>query len=91
MAHNTGLYEENPGPLWNQYESVIYERESKLLAALEKPKTLEEICSCWIIYGKLRQPKEFFEFNEKVMIGKHLEYALGQGRIVCENGRYRKT
>ncbi|MDD4356523.1 MAG: MBL fold metallo-hydrolase [Smithellaceae bacterium] len=91
VAHNTGLYEENPGPLWDQYESVIYERESKLLAALEKPKTLEAICACWIIYGKPRQPKEFFEFNEKVMIGKHLEYALSEGRIVCENGLYRRA
>lgn len=91
VAHNTGVYEENPGPLWDLYESVIYERELKLLAALEKPKTLEEICACWIIYGKPRQPKEFFEFNEKVMIGKHLEYALQKGQIVQEGGRYAKV
>lgn len=90
-AHNTGVFETNPGPLWDLYEGVIYERESKLLAALEKPKTLDEICACWIIYGKPREPKEFFEFNEKVMIGKHLEYALHTGRIVLDNGSYRRA
>lgn len=90
-AHNAGLYEENPGALWEQYENVIYDREAKLLAALERPKTLDEICACWIIYGKPRQPKEFFEFNERVMIGKHLEYGIRQGRIVQENGFYRRT
>ncbi len=87
-AHNTGIYEENPGLLWDLYEGVIHERESKLLAALNTPKTLEEICACWIIYGKPRQPKEFFEFNEKVMIGKHLEYAVQNGRIVQKGARY---
>lgn len=90
-AHNAGLYEENPGALWDQYENVIYDREAKLLAALERPKTLDEICACWIIYGKPRQPREFFEFNERVMIGKHLEYGIRQGRIFEENGFYRRT
>lgn len=90
-AHNAGVYEENPGALWDQYENVIYNREAKLLNALESPKTLEEICACWIIYGKPRQPKEFFEFNERVMIGKHLEYGIRQGKIVQEDGLYRRV
>ncbi len=39
-AHNTGLFEENPGKLWDDYENVIYEREEKILAFLEQPKTI---------------------------------------------------
>ena len=89
-AHNAGLFEENPGPLWDAYENTIYERERKLLAFLESPRTLSEICSAWIIYGKPREPKEFYEFNEQVMIGKHLEHSLRQGKIVLEDGRYRR-
>ena len=87
-AHNTGLYEVNPGMLWDQYENVIYEREKKLLTFLQKPKTLEEVCSAWLIYGRPREPKAFFEFNEQVMVGKHIENLLKRGKIVYENGCY---
>lgn len=90
-AHNNGLYEVNPGPLWTAYEKTIYEREDRLMAFLDRPRTLPEICSAWIIYGRPREPKEFYEFNEQVMIVKHLEYALRQGKIVLEDGRYRKA
>ncbi|MFO7569078.1 MAG: MBL fold metallo-hydrolase [Smithellaceae bacterium] len=87
-AHHHGLYEENPGRLWEQYENVVYERENKLIRFLEKPRTLEDIHAAWVIYGRPREPLDFYEFNEKVMIGKHLEYLLKQGRAVLEKGRY---
>lgn len=90
-SHNTGLYEENPGLLWDNYENIIYKRENKLLAFLAGPKTIEDICSAWLIYGRPREPKEFFEFNEKILIGKHLEYLLSQGKIVLEDSRYMKA
>jgi len=90
-AHNSGLYEANPGPLWKAYEDIIYERENKLLAFLDRPKTLEVICAAWLIYGRPREPREFFEFNEKVLVGKHLEYLLRLGKIALENGCYVKV
>ena len=46
--------------LWERYGEVITEREEKLLKVLEKPETLEAIVESWIIYGKPRNPKEFF-------------------------------
>jgi glyoxylase-like metal-dependent hydrolase (beta-lactamase superfamily II) len=91
VAHNAGLYEQNPGPLWEAYERTIDEREQKLLTFLDRPKTLEEICSGWIVYGKPREPKEFFEFNEKVMIGKHLEYLLRRHEIILDGNTYEKV
>jgi len=89
-AHNTGVYEHNPGKLWDDYENIIHQREEKILNYLHEPKTLEQILSAWLIYGRPREPKEMYEFNEKVLIGKHLEYLLRQGLIVLESGRYVK-
>jgi glyoxylase-like metal-dependent hydrolase (beta-lactamase superfamily II) len=89
-AHNAGVYESNPGPLWDAYENIVHERQQKLLNFVDGPKTLEEICEAWIIYGRPREPKEFFEFNEKVMIGKHLDYSLRKGQMILESGRYRR-
>ncbi|MDP2853897.1 MAG: MBL fold metallo-hydrolase [Smithellaceae bacterium] len=90
-AHNTGVYEENPGPLWDAYESIIYERDEKILNYLARPKKLTQILSAWLIYGRSREPKELYEFNEKVLILKHLEYLIRQGRIVLENDLYAKA
>jgi glyoxylase-like metal-dependent hydrolase (beta-lactamase superfamily II) len=87
-AHNTGLYEENPGKLWDNYENIIYERENKLLDFLRKPATMDEIAAAWLIYGRPRQSKEFFEFNERVLVGKHLEYLLQRGKIMLDGNHY---
>jgi hydroxyacylglutathione hydrolase len=84
-AHNMGLYEENPGILWDNYENIIYERENKLLAFLDQPKTIDEITAAWLIYGRPREPKTFFEFNERVLVGKHLDYLLRQGKIITND------
>ncbi|MCK7507315.1 MAG: MBL fold metallo-hydrolase [Desulfobacterales bacterium] len=90
-SHHTGLFEENPGRLWDDYENVIHERENKLLAFLEKPKTIAEICAAWLIYGRPREPKEMYEFNERVLVRKHLEYLQGQDKIILDDERYVKA
>jgi len=90
-SHNTGLFEENPGRLWDDYENVIHERENKLLAFLEKPKTIAEICAAWLIYGRPREPKEMYEFNERVLVRKHLEYLKGQDKIILDDEHYVKA
>jgi Zn-dependent hydrolases, including glyoxylases len=89
-SHSTGLFEENPGKLWDNYENVIYQREEKILEFLNNPKTLEKILSAWLIYGKPREPKEFFEFNERVLLGKHIEYLERRGKIMLDNNQYVK-
>jgi len=89
-SHNTGLFEENPGKLWTDYENIIYQREKRILKFLNKPKTLEEILAAWLIYGKPREPKEFFEFNERALIGKHIKYLERQGEITLNKNHYVK-
>jgi len=89
-CHEDGLFEENPGKFWDNYENAIYERERKILEFLKKPHTLEEISAAWLIYGKPRNPLEFFAFNERVLVNKHLERLEKQGQIVRDKNQYRK-
>ncbi len=89
-SHGTGLFDENPGKLWDDYENVIYLREERVLEYLNKPRTLEKILSAWLIYGKPREPREFFEFNERVLLGKHIEYLERRGKIMLDNNQYVK-
>lgn len=89
-CHDTGLFEENPGALWQRYENVIYERETMILDFLKQPRTLAEIAATWLIYGKPRKPIDFFEFNERVLVKKHLDYLIRQGKIILEDNTYEK-
>jgi glyoxylase-like metal-dependent hydrolase (beta-lactamase superfamily II) len=87
-GHETGLFEQEPGELWEEYLDVIARREDRLVDLLEEPRTLEEIVGAWIIYGKPREPKAFYEFGERAHMKKHLEDLMGQGRVFLDGDRY---
>jgi hydroxyacylglutathione hydrolase len=90
-GHETGVFEEPPNELWEKYEQVIYEREGRLLQALGHPKSLEDIVNLWLVYGRPREPRAFFEFGERALIKKHLECLERRGAVRLENGCYEKT
>ena len=87
-SHEQGIFEHEPGELWDKYLDVINIRENKLLTLLEKPKTFSEIVQACIVYRKPREPKYFFEFGEKAHMKKHIEKLLDEDRIVLEGDRY---
>jgi hydroxyacylglutathione hydrolase len=87
-GHDTGVFENPSSELWEHYEGVIYGRDSKLLEVLKRPRTMEDILGLWIMYGKPREPKAFFEFGERVLVKKHLEYLKKRGLIFEEGGHY---
>jgi glyoxylase-like metal-dependent hydrolase (beta-lactamase superfamily II) len=89
-GHETGLFEEEPGEAWDRYLSVIERREGKLLNFLEEPRTLEDIVGAWIVYGKPKEPKSFFEFGERVTMKKHLQRLMMQGVVKLEGEKYHK-
>ena len=87
-GHEQGVFEQEPGDLWDEYLNVILQREEKLLSLLGRPRNRREIIEAWIVYGKPREPKYFFEFGEWAIMQKHLERLIRQGRVVHERGRY---
>jgi glyoxylase-like metal-dependent hydrolase (beta-lactamase superfamily II) len=90
-GHESGLFVQPSEELWERYSGVIGEREAKLLDVLEKPSTLEAIVESWIVYGKPREPKEFFAFGERAHMKKHLEDLQIRGIVVKEHDRYRRS
>lgn len=88
-GHEEGLFEADPGPAWERWLGVIFEREQKLLAYLDRPRTLEEIVGQWIVYRKPREPRAFFEYGERALMQKHLERLVREGRVEELEGRFR--
>lgn len=90
-SHETGVFMEDPGELWQDFLNIIFKREDRLLEFLNKPRTLEEVVAACIVYGRPREPKAFFEFGERALMKKHLERLIRLG-IVCQEGdKYIKT
>ena len=87
-SHETGVFEETAGDLFDQYLGVIQSREDKLLDFLSRPRTMKEIVGAWIVYGRKREPKELYEFGERTNMQKHLEKLLAQDVIAFDDGRY---
>jgi hydroxyacylglutathione hydrolase len=87
-CHEKGIFIENPGTLWDDYLQVIQRREEKLLELLQSGPTMDEIVNAWIVYGKEREPREFYEFGEWANMGKHLERLAQKGVIVCKEGAF---
>lgn len=87
-GHETGIFHEPPGELWEAYLGVIWKREEKLVDFLREPRTMEEIVRAWIVYGRPRSPEAFFAFGEKAIMGKHLRRLISKGLVFEEAGRF---
>jgi glyoxylase-like metal-dependent hydrolase (beta-lactamase superfamily II) len=87
-SHETGVFEEAPADLWDEYLAVIHQREAKLLAHLEKPRTMQEIVEAWIVYRRAREPAEFYEFAERAIMQKHLEILMANSTVAIKDDRY---
>lgn len=89
-GHETGVFEETDAAVFDRYLNVIALREEKLLDFLNGPKTLDEIAEAWIVYGRPREPKGFFEYGERAIMKKHLERLIKKKIIQTEKDRYVK-
>lgn len=85
-SHEQGIFTEDPGALWDDYLRVIQGREEKLLELLQGAPTMEQIVNAWIVYGREREPREFFEFGERANMQKHLERLVKAGVVVFNGG-----
>jgi len=80
-SHEMGILEGDIAVVVEQYLDAIDRREKKLVEFLKQPRTLKEIVNHWIIYGKERTPRFFFEYGEEAMMRKHLERLLRKGLV----------
>ncbi len=87
-SHDMGVLTGDITELATAYLDVVYEREKKIVAFLDKPRTLDEIAGQWFIYKKPRQPEFFYLFGERGMTLKHLDYLIEQGRVARDGRKY---
>lgn len=90
-GHQLGIVEKDFRGLAEAYLDTIEERERKLWELLESPRSLDDIVECWVIYGRERKPRYFFELGEREMMRKHLDRLVAAGRVTKERNRYGRS
>ena len=89
-GHEHGIFEENPGQVWDDYLGVINQREQKLFDFLAEPRSLDDITQAWIVYRKPREPLAEFEMMERISMKKHADRLIRQGLVTFEEGKYHR-
>ncbi len=74
----------------SQYLNKFEQRDEKILFALKEARTLDELVSQAIIYGRFPDPKEFFLSAERIMLSKHLDILIEQNRIEFHQDKYQR-
>jgi glyoxylase-like metal-dependent hydrolase (beta-lactamase superfamily II) len=80
-SHGREIFGKDIGPRLDRYLENIVSRERKILEALSRPKTLEELTSLSLISGFRLSPGQMWFFFEKTMVEKHLIRLLEQRKI----------
>lgn len=87
-CHETGVFDGPVEALWARYEETVFERERRYLDLLDAPKTLAEIMGAWVFYGRPREPRDFYEFGERLHAGKHLDWLRAKGLLAERDGKF---
>ncbi len=66
----------------DRFIAVIDERDRKILSVLQKPLSLTEIAERGLIYGRKYHVDAWIYMWEFIMIRKHVQRMVGQGRIL---------
>jgi len=90
-CHEKGLFEEDPGAIWDRYLDVIWQREETLLRLLNKPRSVDDIINARIVYGKPREPQALFDFGEWAIMEKHLERLINKGIVSLKDENYSRV
>jgi len=89
-SHETGVFQDDPGRMWEKYLGVIVERERRLMSLIEEPKTLDDIVDAWIVYRKPLKPDAGIKFLEGAHMKKHLQRLINQGMVGMKGDRYQQ-
>ena len=90
-SHGAGVFESDPGSLWDGYLAVIEDRDQRLLEVLKEPRTMSDIVEARIVYRKKKEPKEFSDFGERAIMSKHLQRLIKQGSVTFDDHAYHRT
>ncbi|HBP62832.1 MAG TPA: MBL fold metallo-hydrolase [Desulfosporosinus sp.] len=81
ISGHRGIVTDNIPEKLRDYSNKFNLRDEKILQHLHVPKTLAELVDMKIIYPRFPDPQKLYRFFEGVMIEKHLQRLMKQGKV----------
>jgi len=81
VTSHSGIISDNILDRLQEYSDIIEFRNEQILQHLNVPKRIDELVDLKIIYRRYLEPQRLYRFFEEVMLRKHLEYLIRQGRV----------
>ncbi|AGL00075.1 MBL fold metallo-hydrolase [Desulfoscipio gibsoniae] len=90
VTSHTGIIVDRIPERVKVYEEIIEKRDERILNALSAEKSMTELVNMKLISKRFSEPEEIARFFEQVMLEKHLERLISQGKVVSKaNGYYK--
>ncbi|TGE33578.1 MBL fold metallo-hydrolase [Desulfosporosinus sp. Sb-LF] len=90
VTSHTGIVSDNIPERLREYADKLDLRDGQILQHLHAPKTIAELVDMKIIYPRYPEPQGLYRFFEEIMLGKHLQRLMKQGKIfVKPNHKYK--
>ncbi|EHQ87942.1 Zn-dependent hydrolase, glyoxylase [Desulfosporosinus youngiae DSM 17734] len=86
---HSGIVTDNIPERLKEYLNKFELREEQILQQLGVSKTIEELVDRRIIYHRFPEPEKLYRFFEEVMVRKHLQYLIRQGKVYESNQRFK--
>jgi len=75
----------------DRFAAVIDERNERILALLERERTLSQLVEAAPIYGRFPYAPELMRYWEEVMLRKHLEELVERSLVEARGAAFRRT
>lgn len=90
VTGHSGIITDNIQARLRQYADKLDLRDQQILQHLSASKTLKELADMKIIYPRFPEPQSLHRYFEEVMLEKHLQDLLDQGKVIVkQNQKYK--
>ncbi len=89
VTSHSGIITDNITTRLKEYLEILNIRDHQIIEYLQVAKTVEELVDQKIIYTRFPEPQRLYRFFEEVMIRKHLQYLIGQGKVYTLNQTFK--
>lgn len=85
VTSHCGIITDNISDRLQEYLDIIYLRNEQILRHLHVPKTIAELVDLKLIYRRFPEPQRLYRFFEEVMVRKHVQYLIREGKVYESN------
>lgn len=91
VTSHAGIVRDNIMERLTDYADILDHRDGLILENLRVPKSMSELVDLKLIFRRYPEPQRLYRFFEEVMLEKHLQRLMRQGRVFIKPNQTYKS